>query len=113
MKNRRAEKLASFIQEEISKILLYELDNPLFKQFISITEVELSKDLKRAKIYFRAFNADQEEVKEALNKAKGIIRKLLAERLNIRFVPEIEFEVDKTVEEQARLDALFEKIRKT
>jgi len=109
---RRPQKLASFIKEEVSQILMYELDDPVFKNFISITDVKVSGDLKRAQIFFRVFQGDPEEVKTALQKAKGYIRKLLAERLNIRFVPEIDFEIDKTFEEEQRLLELLNRIKK-
>jgi ribosome-binding factor A len=109
---RRPQKVASFIKEEVSQILMYELDDPVFKNFISITDVKVSGDLRRAQIFFRVFQGDPEEVKQALDKAKGYIRKLLAERMNIRFVPEISFEVDRSFEEEQRLAELFRRIKK-
>ncbi len=109
---RRPQKVASFIKEEVSQILMYELNDPVFKNFISITEVKVSGDLKRAQIFFRVFQGDPEEVKNAFEKAKGYIRKLLAERMNIRFVPELSFEVDRSFEEEERLVELFKRIKK-
>jgi ribosome-binding factor A len=111
MKPRRSEKLASLIKREVSEIILYELNDPVFKQFISITEVKLEGDLKKAIIYFRVFGAEKEEVEKALERAKGYIKKLLAERITIKFMPDIEFKPDDTEEKEKRLAELFEKIK--
>jgi len=108
----RAEKLASLIQQEVTDILMNHLRDPVFRQFISITDVRLEADLKKAVVYFRVFGGDPKEVEKALNKAKGYIKKLLGERLVIKFMPDLEFKVDDSIERERRLEELFEKISK-
>ncbi|NPA39551.1 MAG: 30S ribosome-binding factor RbfA [Thermodesulfobacteria bacterium] len=109
----RAEKLASLIQREITDIIMNELRDPVFKQFISITEVKLEADLRKAIVYFRVYGGDEKQVEKALSKAKGYIKKLLGERIVVKFMPDIEFRLDDRVEKEKRLEELFAKIAKS
>ncbi len=109
---RRPERVASLLQDLISEIIMFELNDPLLKKFISLTEIKIGDDLKKATVYFRVYDADPQVIEEALARAKGYIRKLLAERINIKFIPDIEFKPDRREEEEKRLEELFAKIRK-
>ncbi len=108
---RRSEKVASLLREAISEILLHELRNPVFKNIISITDVKIGGDLRKAVIYFRVFSADPKEVETALNQSKGFIKRLLSQKITLKFMPDIEFRIDRTEEEERRLLELFDKIR--
>lgn len=110
---RRSEKVASLLREAISEIILYELNDPVFKKIISITGIKIGADLKRAIIFFRVFDNDPKEVESALNRSKGYIKKLLSEKITLKFMPEIEFKIDTTEEDERRLIELFEKIKKS
>jgi len=110
----RPEKVASLIQEVVSEIILKDLKDPIFNQIITITEVKIGNDLSKATIYFRTFgDVDVKEVEKALNKAKGYIKKLLGERIVIKFMPELEFKVDDREEKERRLNDLFSQISKS
>lgn len=106
----RPKKVASLIKKVISEIIMHELNNPIFKQLITITEVEIKDDLKKAVIYFTVYKGDIEEVERALNKAKGYIKKLLGERIILKFMPDIEFRKDNRWEKEKKLNELFLKI---
>lgn len=108
---RRTEKVASLLKEAITEILMYDLNNPLFKNIITITDIKLGADLKRAVVFFRVFAADPKEIEEALNHSKGYIKKLLSEKITLKFMPDLEFKIDTTEEQERRLLELFEKIR--
>jgi len=108
----RPQKVASLIQKVISEIIMYKLNDPVFKEFITITEVQIGNDLKKATIYFRVFNKETEKIEKALKKAKGYIKKLLAEKITLKFIPDIEFKKDDRIEKQEELEKLFEKIQK-
>lgn len=104
----RPEKVASLIQEVVSEIILKDLKDPIFSQIITITEVRIGNDLSKAIIYFRSFGeVDPKTVEKALNKAKGYIRKLLAERITIKFMPDLEFKIDDREEREKQLEDLF------
>ncbi|PMP65738.1 MAG: 30S ribosome-binding factor RbfA [Thermodesulfobacterium geofontis] len=108
----RSKKVASLLQEVISEIIMHELNDPIFKQFITITEVKIGEDLKKAIIYFTVYEGNKEEVEKALNKAKGYIKKLLGEKITIKYLPDIEFRPDDRMEKEKRIDELLAKISK-
>jgi len=105
--------LADFIQEEISQILREELSDPELQGLITISKVQVSPDLKQAKVYYVVHGGEEAEeaARRGFKRAGSYIRHLLAQRLYTKFVPELEFLVDKKSEEEARLEALFERIR--
>lgn len=109
--SRRPEKVASLLKEVISEIILYELNDPVLKNIISITEVRIGSDLKKAIVYFRVFGADPSEVEKALKRSKGYIKKLLSQKITMKFLPDLEFERDTSEETERRLDELFKKIK--
>jgi len=111
--SRRPEKVASLLREVLSEILLYELNDPALKNILAITEVKIGQDLRKAVVYFRVFQADPEEVLKALLRSKGYIKRLLSQKISLKFMPEIEFQLDRREEEEKRLDELFEKIKRS
>jgi ribosome-binding factor A len=102
--------VASAIQHEFSS-LLRELRDPRLG-FVTVTEVKVSANLKQAQIYVSVMGEEEERVSTmaALEGAGGFIRHQLASRLGLRFMPEIEFVPDLTLERAARLDALLDQI---
>jgi ribosome-binding factor A len=72
--------------------MINDANDPSFKQ-VSIIEVKPSPDLKKAVVYFSAFG-DLDQILPRLNKAKGFLRKNLADRLYVKFVPDLIFEAD-------------------
>ena len=106
-------KLAGMLRREVSDILLNDLKDPRIG-FITITHVEVTKDCRYARIYFSIYGANKEkdEAKKGLESATGFVRKLIGERIRMRFVPEIEFKLDESVEEGFRMDELFKRIKK-
>lgn len=108
----RSKKVASLLQEVVSEIIMHELNDPIFRQLITITEVKIGEDLKKAIIYFRVYKGETQEVEKALNKAKGYIKKLMGEKITIKFMPDIEFRLDDRIEKEKKLEELFAKISK-
>lgn len=108
----RYEKVAQVIREEVSLILQERLKDPRLG-FVTITRVELTKDLRYAKIFFSVLGSDEErkKTKEALDSALGFIRSLLAQRLNLRLAVEITFREDRSSEYSARIHELLEEIK--
>jgi len=110
--SRRPEKVASLLREVLSEIILYDLNDPTLKNIITITRVKLGADLKHAVVLFRVFNADPGEVEKALRRSKGYIKRLLSQKITLKFLPDLEFQLDTSEEEERRLDELFERIKK-
>lgn len=95
----RKDKIQEAIKQEVSYIIHNELNDPRIG-FVTVTKAEVSPDLKHARIYISALGQPQQNKATfvALEKAKGYIRKLLAQRLQMRFTPEIYFKEDKSGE---------------
>lgn len=80
--------------------------------FLTVTDVEMSEDLKLAKIYISVFKADERELTlEILNSAKGLIRSELAKRIRVKFIPSLDFRIDKSVEHGDKIDRLLKEIK--
>ena len=96
----RSDRLSDQIRTEISAILRDEVKDPRLKG-ITIIKVELSKDISKAYIFFSPLNSFSEinfqEVDEALKKAKGFIRSTLGKKLNIKRIPDHDFQEDELI----------------
>lgn len=111
-KTRRQERVASLFEEAISDILRRDLHLDS-ATFISVSGVEMSGDLKLARIYFRVFGQTApDKVLSYLEKRKGFIRKTLASKVNLKYNPELIFLLDPRAEYEQRIDLLMDKIRK-
>ena len=98
-KQLRIEKLQELIKQEMSKMLLRELKDPRIG-FVTVTDVEMTGDLREAKIYVSVMG-DDEKIKsslEGLNSALGFIRREIGQRVRLRFTPEISFALDTSLD---------------
>ena len=98
-KQLRIEKLQELIKQEMSKMLLTDLKDPRIG-FVTVTDVEMTGDLREAKIYVSIMGG-QDEVKsslEGLNSALGFIRREIGQRIRLRFTPEISFALDTSLD---------------
>jgi len=100
MSTRRADKIASAIQREISALLLEHVNDPRLSGLLSITHVVVSGDLKYAKIFVSVMGnaVDKAEMRKGLDAATGFFRRELAQTLTVRQVPEISFHFDNSIE---------------
>lgn len=102
----RTNKLDSLLQREISSIIQFDLNNPEIG-FVTVSEVRVSPDLSRAKVYVSFFGKNYEIA--ALKKSKGFIKTELSKRLKLRKIPDIEFVVDDTLEKVDRIHEIANK----
>jgi ribosome-binding factor A len=95
----RKERVQEAIKQEVSSIIHDELKDPRVG-FVTVTKVEMSLDLRYAKVYVSVLGKQDTDKStfKALDSAKGYIRKILAQRLKMRFVPVIMFKEDHSVE---------------
>lgn len=106
----RIDKVEHLIKEEISLIFLHKLQDPAFG-FITITSVKMSPDLKIAKIYISVLEKDKRDsVLEKIKNNAGFIRSELASRVRLRFVPELKFFLDDTLDYVEKIEGLIKKI---
>ena len=90
----RKERVASVIVKEISNIVEHEIRDPRLG-FITILSVDVSPDLKNAKVFFSCIG-DKSQSLQTLTRAKGFIRSALAQRLRMRCVPDLQFEINQS-----------------
>jgi len=104
----RREKIARAIKELVSKIVLYELKDPRLG-FVTITHVEVSGDLRCAKVKVSVMGDDvkQKLTMRALKHARGYVQNSVAHQLGIRFAPELRFDLDQGVKRSIRLAELL------
>jgi ribosome-binding factor A len=101
----RVERLNSFLRQEISDIVQRYVKDPRLGSFVSVTSVEITKDMRYAKIFISRYGTDQEKVDtiKALESASGYIRHELGERMKTRRIPELSFRLDNTMEKAAKV----------
>lgn len=107
----RQEKLAELIAVELSDLLRTRIKDPRVG-FASITHVEVSGDLRHAKVFVSVMGTPEEQAEtiKALKHAAGFLRHELASRLVLRYMPEITFKLDMSIEEGARILDLIRQI---
>jgi ribosome-binding factor A len=124
----RVQRVADQIQRELASLIQMEVNDPRVGM-VSVTDVEVSRDLAHAKIYVTVLNTmtddsqvnestlsepgdlDKLEIEEninALNKAAGYLRSLLAKRLSTRSVPKLRFYYDGSIERGQQLSSLID-----
>ena len=108
----RPERVAELIQREVTDILIRRFRDPRLAG-ITITDVEVSGDLKHAKIFFSTLEEGEtrEKTFAALRHATSAVRRELAPRINLREVPEVHFEFDDSLERGARVEEILRRIR--
>ena len=109
----RRDKVAEAIREEVSLILHEKLKDPRLG-FVTITAVEVADDLKNAKIFYSVLGNEEDcaKTQEALDSALGFIRKLISERINLKFAPVIIFRQDHSSEYSVRIQEVLEEVKK-
>jgi len=108
----RQDKVGEAIRKEASIIIHDELKDPRLG-FITITRVELTQDLRSAKIFFSVLGEEEDyrKTKEALDSALGFIRRLISQRINLRFAPEIIFREDRSTEYSIKIQKVLDEIK--
>ena len=110
MANYRKGRINDEVKKELS-LVLREVKDPRIKDaFISVTSVEVSGDLKFAKVYYSAMMGDKKEVAKGLKSSAGFIRREIARRLNLRMTPEFSFYEDHSIEHGAHISKLLNQI---
>jgi ribosome-binding factor A len=103
----RPNRVAELLRERLALILLHKCADPRLDE-LTLTEVEMSPDLKQAKVFYAAReNVDREQVQIALDKALGFIKQEIAREHLLRVMPEIFFLPDEGLERLARVEKLL------
>ena len=112
MSSYRIDKVEQLIKQEVSSIFLHKMKEPELG-FITITNVKVSPDLKNAKIYLSVLEKEKRELAlDRIDNKTKFIRTELAHRVRLKFVPEIKFFIDDTLDFVEKIEGLIEKIHK-
>jgi ribosome-binding factor A len=108
----RAERVADLIRKELALLLEREVKDPRVG-FVTVTRVEMTPDLRSARVAVTILGdgAQEKESLKGLAAAQGFLRYELAHRLGLRHAPLIEFNLDRTLESEQRIEELLRQIR--
>jgi ribosome-binding factor A len=100
------------IQKTVTKVLSREIRDPRL-QWVSVTGVEMSKDLSNAKVFFSNLSDDVDiaSISQALERSKGLFRKHISKEIHLRITPDISFQYDESLIYGNKMDALITKAR--
>ena len=114
-KSQRQLKVGEELRHLISNALLREsfYDQIIENNTITVTEVNVSPDLKNAKVYIMPLGGENKlEVLDSLNKSNGRIKKLISSNINLRQIPKLQFKIDETFEYAKNIENILQKIKK-
>jgi len=111
MEGKRSEKVADLIHKEISQMLVKSIKDPRIG-FVTITKVTVSEDCRFAKVYYSVAGTLEERKRSmrGLDSAKGYVRKELGRRIRLRYIPEIMFQFDPSIEYAIHMEELIQSI---
>lgn len=112
--SRRTRQVGEFIKEELTDIIRREMKDPRIG-FMSITAVEMSPDLRSARVFVSVLGTDEERLATlaALRTAAGFIRHHLKPRLRMRQIPELDFRDDRSMEHAAEIARAITEMHRT
>ncbi len=112
MQGKRLDRVNQLIKEEVSAVLQRELKDPRLG-FVTVTDVETSKDLRVAKIFVSVLGDDKQWAGSmaALGSARGFIRNWLRQHLDLRVTPDLDFRPDRSMEHAAKIQSLLKKVQ--
>ena len=109
MASHRKDRVAEEIKKELAEIIREDMKDPRVKGLVSVTHVEVNRDISAATVYLSCLgNAEeQNEIVKAFKQASGYLRGELASRLKLRVMPELTFKSDQSIRIGARINELL------
>ncbi len=110
----RTERVASLIREELGTMLSREFSGSMEFGFTTVTETRVTPDLRTARVFVSIMGsaAKVEKTMAQIEKKKGFYRSELAERINLKFAPTIEFRLDRSLDNAMHIESLIKEIHK-
>jgi ribosome-binding factor A len=111
--NRRPDRLAESIREQVARFIAEDAKDPRIVGLVTVTAVEVTRDLRTAKVYVSVLGTDAERTStfEGLGSLAGHLRSQLGKSLGLRSAPEILFRFDESVARAARIETLLAQIK--
>ena len=111
--NRRADRVAEAIREEVATFLAEDVKDPRVVGLVTVTGVEVTRDLRQARIYVSVMGSDTERAAtfDGLSSVAAHLRSRVGRALRLRLAPEISFRMDESVARAARIESLLAQIK--
>lgn len=112
MNNKRLNRISEEVKRIVSELIYNGLKDPRVNSMTTVTKVEVTRDLRYAKIYVSVFGnkEEKENTLSGLESAKGFIRKEISSRIDLRYAPEPIFVLDESIEQGLYMSKLIEKV---
>lgn len=112
MTSRRQRKVAELLHEEISQLIQFQTRDPRLG-FVTVTDVEVSPDLRQARVYVTTLSdeAEAQDTLAGLVNASGYFRHKLSQSLPLRYIPELTFKLDTSLEHGLHIDNLLDTLK--
>ena len=109
----RADRVGGHIQRHLAELMQRDIHDPRLNPAI-VTGVDVSPDLRMARIYFTAGGPEEirQQALQGFNRAKGFIKRELARRLGLRYMPELRFHIDESFDAGARVEEIFHRLNR-
>ena len=110
---KRSQRVSDLLRQEIAEIIMRKVKDPRLG-FVTVTGVDLSDDLKSARVYISCLKEEEKEATlDILNSAKSFIRSEVGRRIRMKVLPSIEFRFDESLRYGDRIDKLLKEIKET
>lgn len=112
---RRIGRLNEEIKKELSILIKNQIKDPRISEFVSITDVNTTNDLRYAKVFISIYGnkEQQEETLLGLKNAGGYLRREIGKKIRLRYTPELLFEMDHSIEYGMHINSILKDINKT
>ncbi len=110
--SKRLNRMGEELRKAVSLIIMNEIKDPRISPVTSVTHVDVTKDLRYAKMYISVMGSPEEKEAtiEGLNSAKGYIRREMGQRVKMRYTPEPIFELDESLDEGLKISNILREI---
>ncbi len=107
----RTDRIADVLRREIADVLSREVKDPRL-QFVTITHVRVTRDLRNARVFFSTLKEGEEleAIRQGLKKASGFVQRKVGSRIHMRYTPHITFEHDELFEHGSRMDRILKDV---
>jgi len=109
---KRADRVSEAIKREISVLLTQNVKDPGV-HFVTVSTVETTDDLRNAKIFVSVLGdeAERKETMDGLDRAKGYLRRELGQRLQLRYTPQIQFHLDRSLDNAVKISRILKNLK--
>ena len=114
MNNKRLGRISEEVRKVVSEIIGNGLKDPRIHSMTTVTKVEVTRDLRYARIYISVLGDDREkkDTIEGLENAKGFIRRDISSKIDLRYTPEPVFVLDESIEKGMYISKLIDEVNK-